>query len=301
MTTQKIDVAQPFKTPPSVKKKDPQKEKAPASGRWQEVEERRSAPKSPLVKEEKPAAKKKERLMASEKRELAFQEMKEQSPFDLFTSMQSKKIQSMEAEVVVDEPDYPEETDSVDMEPVDALFASEEETKEEEKTETTTPLVNLNPIGQEALYQPTQSIQSHVPTQASPVANSSFQNMKLLEFAHKLVKKITAMKQGGKTEITLTLKNMSLFNGGILKVVEHDSARGQFNLTFTNLNPKAHALVLGTDATRILKESMEAKGLTFHIITASTEIEPVTSYSSSFKEEKGRREEKSDDADQETA
>ncbi|CRX37710.1 hypothetical protein [Estrella lausannensis] len=300
MTTQKIDVAHTFKTSPAVKKKEPQKEKAPASGRWQEVEERRSAPKSPLVKEEKPAAKKKERLMASEKRERAFQEMKEQSPFDLFTSMQSKTIQSMKAEVAVDEPEYSEETDSVELESAEGLFASDE-TKEEEETKAATPLVNLIPVGQEALYQPTQSLNNHVSSTASPVANASFQNMKLLQFAEKLVKKITAMKQGGRTEITLTLKNMSLFNGGILKVVEHDSARGQYNLTFTNLNPKAHALVLGTDATRILRESMEAKGLTFHIITASTEIEPLSTYSSSFKEEKERRDEKSEDADQETA
>lgn len=240
--------------------------------------------------------------MLGEKRELAYQEMKEQSPFDLFSSMNSRKVASK----VVDEeiasealaPEIP--LDEVDSDTLETLFAVSED-KQEKKTEKKEPLIGLSPIGQEAFYQPTQTIHNNISSAASPVASSSFQNIKLLEFADKLVKKITAMKQGGRTEITLTLKNLSLFNGGILKIVEHDSARGQYNLSFTNLNPKAHALVLSTDANRILKEALEAKGLSFHIIAASTEIEPVSSYPSGFREEEKGEEGRERDPDQETA
>ena len=55
----------------------------------------------------------------------------------------------------------------------------------------------------------------------------------------KLVNSITAMKSDGKTETTVTLNEPSLFKGAVIKIVEFDQAKGQFNIAFQNLSPDA--------------------------------------------------------------
>lgn len=273
--TNKIETT-PFRAPASPeKKKGTPEPKKDVSSKWQTVEERKEAPKQSLVKNQKPLAPKKP--FGSKDREgRKHQIEKDLSPFELFSAFQVKPVQEREADV---EFTPVEEEEEVSI----ALLDEKAEDKEIPKVQL------INNIS--APFSQDSGLNTSHATAASPIASSTFQNMKLLDFCDKLVKKITAMKLGGRTEITLTLKNLSLFNGGVLKVVEHDSARGQYNVIFTNLNPKAHALVTSNYAERLLKESLEAKGLSFHMITATTEIEPITSFAADSKGERDHRDE----------
>jgi len=253
MTTEKIETSKPHQAPVQEKKRP--EPKRPPSSRWQEIEERRDSPKSgPLKNDQEKDEKKTDRFLSLKAKNRTVNDWDhEPSPFELFSSHNSKSSEDEGSE------DFESEV--------------EVETEVEQEQEVAEMVVlAAAPVTQEA------PVTAPVSTPVSPVASASFQNLKLLEFAEKLVKKIVAMKVEGRTEITLTLKNLKLFDGGVLKVVEVDSARGQYNIHFSELNPKAHALVTSQRAEQLLKETLEAKGFTFHIITATTETEPVRAF-----------------------
>lgn len=93
------------------------------------------------------------------------------------------------------------------------------------------------------------------------------------EIINQLVEKVTELKDNGRTDTTVTLKQPPLFAGTNIVVTAYDSARGQFNISFENLTQKAKELLdmrVNQDA---LLLSLEKKGYAVHILTATTIIE----------------------------
>lgn len=86
-----------------------------------------------------------------------------------------------------------------------------------------------------------------------------------------LVEHIQEMKQADKTEWTVELKNLPLFEGATLVLTEHASAKGEFTLAFYNLSSQAQQVVVNPLNQDHLKFSMEQKGLGVHILIASTQ------------------------------
>lgn len=272
MTNNKIEFTPPIRPPSQGTKKTKPEGKKHVASRWQEVEEKRDPSKSGGIKNNKEG--KKERFLTLKQRQAARKDEKEQSPFEMFSSFHAARRKEKEPESVVIEL----ETDGLESKESETLAAKEEA----DLNLGVVPVLTAAPFQNETSFNTSHS------TPVSSVSGSTFGNLKLLEFADKLVKKITVMKSSGRTEITLTLKNMSLFQGGVVKVIEHDSSRGQYNIMFSNLTQQAHALVTSRHAEVILKQSLEAKGFSFHIISATTEPEPITSYASSSHEERGK-------------
>jgi hypothetical protein len=94
---------------------------------------------------------------------------------------------------------------------------------------------------------------------------------KLIRLAEKVVEKIFIMKSEGRTEITLLLKNIPHFEGAQLRITEFSSARGEFNLSFTNLTSQGHALISKNEARDMLNQALHEKGYVVHQITADIE------------------------------
>ena len=301
MKDSKIDFTPTYRSTQVSNKNKPEGKKQVASSRWQEVEEKRDPSKSGVVNNLKKS--KKERFLTLKERQSARKDDKEQSPFEMFSSVHAKQNKEKhpdsgsdnESEFLKGDIELDSDIDEDNQGRIGGDIPVLEKRHPTQGSPSNTPVLVAAPCQIETMLDKSYA------APASSISGSSFQNIKLLQFVDKLVKKITVMKTSGKTEITLTLKNLSLFNGGILKVVEHDSARGQYNIIFSNLNQKAHALVTSPYAERLLKQALEPKGFTCHIISASTEIEPVKTFalssrdhgSGSMNEEEDERESES--------
>ena len=88
-----------------------------------------------------------------------------------------------------------------------------------------------------------------------------------------LVNSITAMKSDGKTETTVTLNEPNLFKGAVIKIVEFDQAKGQFNIAFQNLSPDAKNMMDMSSNRDNLKKALEERGYMLHIVTTSLELD----------------------------
>lgn len=106
-----------------------------------------------------------------------------------------------------------------------------------------------------------------------------------------LVEHIQEMKQAGKTELTIELKNLPLFEGVTLVVTEYGTARGEYNLAFYGLKTEAQQLLVNPLQQDQLRMSMEQKGYAVHIIVAT--MEPIRVDQSLSGRPSGEREQQS--------
>lgn len=128
---------------------------------------------------------------------------------------------------------------------------------------------------------------------ATPVASSSVEGPRSVippdvqRMMEHIIDKITTLSNDGKTDTTVTIRNLPLFDGANLKISSYDSARGEFNISFDNLKPDALAIL--QENQEGLRSSMLNKGFTVHILTMTTneEIQPFTAEPQSFSRDRG--------------
>ena len=111
------------------------------------------------------------------------------------------------------------------------------------------------------------------------------------EIINSLVSTVTETITGDRTDTTITLKNPPMFEGAQLTVTEYGSAKGEFNISFQNLNNEARNLIDMNE--KSLKTSLEQKGYAVHIVTTENKIEQsIASNASQTGEERGQGEER---------
>lgn len=97
----------------------------------------------------------------------------------------------------------------------------------------------------------------------------------LREIYKMLVAGVVELKTSGRTDTTLTLHYPPLFNGAKITVTEFSSAKGEYNITLSELNPQAKNLVDLPANRDLLLQSLQDKGYMVHIMIATTEKESV--------------------------
>jgi len=93
-------------------------------------------------------------------------------------------------------------------------------------------------------------------------------NMK--EIARQITDQIIVETKGDLTNTTVTLKHPPLFEGATIKLTEHGSAKGEFNVNFANLNAQAKALIDNPVNQAVLRDAVEVRGIPLHMITSTT-------------------------------
>ncbi|MCB1136104.1 MAG: hypothetical protein KDK78_07545 [Chlamydiia bacterium] len=86
---------------------------------------------------------------------------------------------------------------------------------------------------------------------------------------------LSVLRSADKLETLVTLKHPPLFEGATVKLTEHAMAKGQFNLSFNNLSSQARALVDSMQNQDALKQALEAKGFTVHIIQTTEQKDAI--------------------------
>lgn len=124
-------------------------------------------------------------------------------------------------------------------------------------------LTKANPQG---VIQPLAAMEvvGNLSQVAKPIAPSAT----LQALLEQLVKEITVMTRGDKTETTLILSQPPLFAGAQLVITGFASAKGEMNITFANLTQNAQMVV--QQQQHNLLAGLEAKGYHVHIFTATT-------------------------------
>ncbi|MGZ3732689.1 MAG: hypothetical protein ACXU9U_02985 [Parachlamydiaceae bacterium] len=92
------------------------------------------------------------------------------------------------------------------------------------------------------------------------------------ELINQLLKELTTMSVGDKTETTIVLKHPPLLDGAQVVMTGFDSARGELNIKFANLTQQAQALI--EQQQQSLLTALETKGYHVHIFVATTVNEP---------------------------
>ncbi len=178
-------------------------------------------------------------------------EMQKESLSALFEGLGTKeKLASMQKEVISHK--------SVDINPADekpnfsTVFAREQP-----------DLTSINPFAglQTATIEAGKSV-------SDPMRTNMVEMQELFDQVESQITILSNSK--GQTDTTLTLKQPPIFEGASLTVSTDANARGQFNITFENLNPTAKHLIDMTDNQNTLRNNLEQKGYMVHIVIATT-------------------------------
>lgn len=115
------------------------------------------------------------------------------------------------------------------------------------------------------------------------------------DIINQLVDKVAEMKDQGRTDTVVTLKQPPTLAGANLVVTAFDSAKGEFNISFENLTQAAKNLLDQRANQQSLKLALEEKGYAVHIITTTTLVENRPIETSSMQQDRensreGRRE-----------
>lgn len=93
------------------------------------------------------------------------------------------------------------------------------------------------------------------------------------QIVDQIVDKIYVVKEDGRSDTTIVLKNPPLFDGVKITLSAFESARGQYNITFENLTQMAKN-VLDFQANRdALNLALDNKGVVVQMITTTTTID----------------------------
>lgn len=143
------------------------------------------------------------------------------------------------------------------------------------------------------VFQETASIASTESVAPPPAMNTR----DLQALIDAMGKELSIVKQGDRTDIVLTLKNVPHFEDAILTVSTNASAPKEFNIKFENLTQTAQRLIEENQAA--LKTSLkESYDVVIHMISASTykmeqPVNVVQTETSSDKEKQGKDREQS--------
>jgi len=119
----------------------------------------------------------------------------------------------------------------------------------------------------------------------------SMSTAEITSLISELTSQLLFMKGDGTSQTTFTLKNSALFAEVTVTITEFDTARGEFNISFSNLTTQAKELLDRQVNQDLLKQNLQEKGYTFHILTATTEREaPVFTDKGQSSEQEEQRE-----------
>lgn len=96
------------------------------------------------------------------------------------------------------------------------------------------------------------------------------------QIVDQIVDKIYLVKEDGRSDTTIVLRNPPLFDGVKITLSSYESAAGQFNITFENLTQMAKN-VLDFQANRdALRLALDNKGVVIQMFTTTTATDTVT-------------------------
>jgi len=107
------------------------------------------------------------------------------------------------------------------------------------------------------------------PIDAEAVARP--QKITMEDLMKELINSLTILKSKGQTETTVEIRHPPLFAGATLQLKAFDTAKGEFNITFSQLPPDAKALMDQPGVRESLLQNMAEKGFIVHILVATTE------------------------------
>lgn len=97
----------------------------------------------------------------------------------------------------------------------------------------------------------------------------------MVDLINQIIDKLSTVSAADTTEVTITLKNLPLFEGANVKVIAHKQAPGEFNVEFSNLTQQAKEVVDNVGNRALLQQSLDQKGYVVHMITTTTHNETL--------------------------
>lgn len=107
------------------------------------------------------------------------------------------------------------------------------------------------------------------------IQQSTSHSATIKELINKMVEGIQTIKKGNETETVVTLKYPPILAGAHLNLSTTSTAKGEFNVSFTNLTPDGKNFLDQRLVGNALTAAMEDKGIVIHIVTTSTADKPV--------------------------
>lgn len=161
------------------------------------------------------------------------------------------------------------------------------ESKGDDYTESQGDLSSFNPntsgyvMGQAKAFD----IEARTGSSEAPQAARSTQ-----QIVDQILEKIYTIKLDGKTETVLTLKNPPQLIGAEIALTSYDHARGEFNIAIHNLTQAAEAYLEQNNVRLGLKQALEERGYTVHVVTTTSEpFKPTASTEATQSEQRDRR------------
>lgn len=108
-----------------------------------------------------------------------------------------------------------------------------------------------------------------------------------------------SIKDGGKTETVVVLKDIKMFEGAKVIVTSFDSAKHEFNISFENLSQQAKNLLDLPQNREALMQALAQKGewVVHQVITTTLDNRPYVQPDSSKREQSGREQDAQDAED----
>ncbi len=111
-------------------------------------------------------------------------------------------------------------------------------------------------------------------TEPKPTGGPDYKTIQ--QIVDQIVDKIYLVKEDGRSDTTIVLKNPPLFEGVKITLSSYESAAGQYNITFENLTQMAKD-VLDFQANRdALRLALDNKGVVVQMFTTTTATDTVT-------------------------
>jgi hypothetical protein len=95
------------------------------------------------------------------------------------------------------------------------------------------------------------------------------------EIATQIVDRIQIMRKENETHTTITLRHPPILEGATITLTTSDHAKREFNIAFANLSPDAKLLLDRKLKEDSLTENLERKGIIVHMLTTSTQENPI--------------------------
>lgn len=154
-----------------------------------------------------------------------------------------------------------------DLSPLEMVGISKEEKSKKAKIEGRFVQENIDL----SYVNPVQSRSSNdIQADANLVESPSTRFDALKEIIDRITDGIQTITHNGSTETVVKLKYPPILDGSQINLTSFDSAKGEFNIAFTNLTGPAKEFLDRQLAGQALTTALERKGFVVHMVTTST-------------------------------
>ncbi len=112
-------------------------------------------------------------------------------------------------------------------------------------------------------------------TDKAQEGQESSRSATIKEIVTQIVDRIQIMRKDNETHTTITLRHPPLLEGATITLTTTDHAKREFNIAFANLSPDAKLLLDRKFKEDSLTETLERKGIIVHMLTTSTQENPL--------------------------